>query len=94
MVAGRNGNHFKIFGLGLSADEVVLYLDVLCAIVELWVVHHADGTVIVTVKRRWSGLTASQLVDNFSEPNVVAAGVTRCLVFRFGRRLGNWLLKT
>jgi hypothetical protein len=93
LVTGGNRNHYQIFVLDLAADEVVLDLDVLGAVVEFWIIHHADGTVIVTVKRRRSRLTASNLMYDFSEPDVVSGRVSGGVVLRFCSGLGYWLLE-
>ena len=94
LITGRDRNHFQMFGVDLSTDEMVLDLDVLGAIVEFRVVHHPDGAVIVAMKWSRAGLTAPKLECELTKPDVITASISGGIVFRFSGGLSNRLLET
>ena len=81
LIKGCHRDHFEIFDLSLAANEVVFKFNVLGAVVKFRVVDKADCTVVVAVDRSRSGLPKSKLLQDVTEPSVVAASVSSSVVF-------------
>ena len=76
----------------MLASDVVVDLNVLGALMEDIVMSNVDSTMIITIKRSYSGLLSIHVCQEPLKPNKLIGGVSKSTILNLGTGMGNHVL--
>ena len=76
----------------MLASDVVVDLNVLGALMEDIVMSNVDSTMIITIKRSYSGLSSIHVSQEPLKPDKLIDGVSKSTILNLGTGMGNHVL--